>query len=528
MKNGFGSKRRPSTESPRMPHIRLLAFIAVAPLSLAFMSCSSSAVRTDEWSGLEPRIMRDLALGVDSVLTDSAFVGSLWSTRIVDLQTRRTLFSRNDQVNLLPASNAKMYTTAAALDQLGPDYRYETTLVALGEIRSDTLHGDLVVRGSGDPSFSFRFLEDNPIRPLEDWADSLLAEGVRVINGDVIGDDNVFDDEVLGLGWQWDDEPYYYSAQVSALSLNGNCIDFSVTAAEPGQPAFVRWSPEQTSYVTVANRSVTVSGEERARERYYRARGSNRIEVLSRVPAGTMQTECLSIENPTLYFVHVFREVLERRGIVVTGQPVDIDDLVDQALHSSSGRVVARHVSPALSEIAAAINKPSDNLFAELLLRTIGVERPAADTTLVPGSARMGAEAASRTFAAASIDTARIRLADGSGLSRMHLITTDMTAKLLVYMWYHTDPTVRSAFVASLPIGGIDGTLESRYSDGPARGNVKAKTGTMTSVSSLGGYVRTRSGRPIAFAFMCNNYTSPTSAVRAAQDRIVNLLADLP
>ena len=165
---------------------------------------------------------------------------------------------------------------------------------------------------------------------------------------------------------------------------------------------------------------------------------------------------------------------------------------------------------------------------AELVLRTIGVERPVADTTLIPGSARMGAEAAARTFAAASIDTSRIRLADGSGLSRMHLITTDMTVKLLSYMWNQGDPSVRDAFVNSLPVGGIDGTLENRFPSGPAQANVRAKTGTMTSVSSLGGYVSTESGRPIAFALMCNNYTSPTSAVRAAQDRIVNLLAALP
>jgi D-alanyl-D-alanine carboxypeptidase/D-alanyl-D-alanine-endopeptidase (penicillin-binding protein 4) len=352
--------------------------------------------------------------------------------------------------------------------------------------------------------------------------------GVTVVDGDVVGDDNLFDDQVLGLGWQWDDEPYYYSAQVSALSLNGNCVDVTVAATQPGQPATVRWAPDSTGYITVTNKSVTVSGDQRGRERYYRPRASNNIEVLSEVPEGTEQSECLSIENPTLYFVYVFREILERRGVTVTGRAIDIDELVEPPIASDEERVLARHESPALSEIAAAVNKPSDNLFAELLLRTLGVERPIADSTVTPGSAWMGAEAAARTFAAASIDTSRIRLADGSGLSRMHLVTTDMTVRLLSYMWKHPDGAVRDAFVSSLPVGGVDGTLENRYDDGPARGNVQAKTGTMTSVSSLGGYVRTASGRPIAFALMCNNYTSPTSAVRAAQDRIVNLLASLP
>ena len=352
--------------------------------------------------------------------------------------------------------------------------------------------------------------------------------GVYVLDGDIVGDDDLFDDQVLGLGWQWDDEPYYYSAQVSALSLNGNCVEFSVKATQPGQPALVSWAPDSTSYVTVSNNSVTVPAGQRGRERYHRARASNHIDVLSHVPEETAQSECLTIENPTLYFVHVLREVLVGRGIAVTGRPIDIDELVEPPATSVQDRILARYVSPPLSEIAAAINKPSDNLFAELLLRTLGVERPVADSTIDPGSSWMGAEAAARTFAAASIDTSRIRLADGSGLSRMHLITTEMTAKLLAYMWNHRDRSVRDAFVASLPIGGVDGTLENRYPQGPARGNVQAKTGTMTSVSSLGGYVRTGSGRPLAFALMCNNYTSPTSSVRAAQDRIVNLLASLP
>ncbi len=493
------------------------------------MSCSGpAAVRSVGAGEIDAATIRSLALAADSVFTDSLFVGGLWSAQIVDLSTGRTLFRRNEQVNLLPASNAKMYTTAAALDQLGPDYRYETRLATNGSIRGDTLHGDLIVRGAGDPSFSFRFLEEDPFQPLEGWADSLVAAGVSVVDGDVIGDDDLFDDQVLGLGWQWDDEPYYYSAQVSALSLNGNCVEFTVTATQPGQPAVVSWAPDSTTYIAVSNHSVTIPGDQRGLERYYRARASNHIEVSSHVPEGAQQSECLTVENPTLYFVHVLREKLARRGITVTGHPIDIDDLVEPPVVSDQDRILARHVSPALSEIVAAVNKPSDNLFAELLLRTIGVERPVADSTVTPGSAWMGAEAAARTFAAASIDTSRIRLADGSGLSRMHLITTDMTSRLLTYMWNHPDPAVRDAFVSSLPVGGVDGTLENRYADGPARGNVQAKTGTMTSVSSLGGYVRTASGRPIAFALMCNNYTSPTSAVRAAQDRIVNLLASLP
>ncbi len=469
-----------------------------------------------------------MAAGIDSVLSDSAFVGGVWSVKVVDLAQGRTLFSRNAEINLLPASNAKMYTTAAALEQLGPSYRHRTTLVTNGQIRSDTLFGDIIVRGSGDPSFSGEFHDGNSLAPLQAWADTLRELGISVITGDVIGDDNRFDDEPLGRGWMWDDEPYESSAQISALSINNNCVELRVSPTIPGSPARIEWSPANTDYVAVVNRTETVAKGDLDRERYARARASNRIEVLSTVAMGEDHGECIAIENPTLFFAHLLRQSIRDRGIAVLGSAIDIDDLVEPPLRDPAERVLARYASPPLADLASSVNKPSNNLHAELMLRTLGVERPVADSTIGPGTALMGAEAAARTFVAAGIDTTRLRLADGSGLSRYHLMTTSMTVSLLSYMWHHPDPAVREAFVESLPVAGVDGTLESRYPEGRARGNVRAKTGTMTSVSSLGGYVWSISGRPFAFAMMCNNYTSPTPSIRSAQDRITTILANLP
>ncbi|NNE45800.1 MAG: D-alanyl-D-alanine carboxypeptidase/D-alanyl-D-alanine-endopeptidase [Rhodothermales bacterium] len=504
-------------------------FFGVIVFGIYVGGCSApAATRVDHAPFLSPAEVRTLAMGVDSVLVDSIFIGGIWSVKISDLTTGRTLFSRNENLNLLPASNAKLYTTAAALDQLGADFRFVTHLEALGDVRNDTLHGDLVIRGSGDPSFSPQFQDGHALRPLEAWADSLQGKGISVITGDVIGDDDLFDDVPLGAGWMWDDEPFEDSAQISALSLNDNCVDVTVRATIPGQPAEVSWKPDSTDYVVMFNRTVTVSEGDETRESYFRERASNRIEVLSEVAIDSEDSECISIENPTRFFAHQLLAVLGRDGIRVLGNPVDIDDVADPGALSGERRIVATYTSPPLSELVAAVNKPSDNLHAELLLRKLGTEFPVADSSLTPGSARMGAEAAARTFAAASVDTSRIRLSDGSGLSRYHLVNTAMTASLLSYMWRHRDQAVRNAFIESLPVGGVDGSLRSRYPDGAARGNVRAKTGTMTSVSSLAGYVRTSSGRPLAFAFMCNNYTSPTSAVRRAQDRIVTRLADLP
>ncbi|MEM6335510.1 MAG: D-alanyl-D-alanine carboxypeptidase/D-alanyl-D-alanine-endopeptidase [Bacteroidota bacterium] len=460
------------------------------------------------------QLTADLDATLDNADTGNAF----WGALVIDLDSGRTLYSRNASKSFTPASNMKLYTTAAGLDQLGPDFSYKTRVYVDGEVENGVLHGNVIVRGSGDPTISGRFNDDDRTRTFRDWAGWLKGAGIRHITGDLIGDDDVFDDVALGYGWSWDDLPYWYAAELGGLVFNDNCVDFEIKATEPGQPATVSWEPHNTDYVQVVNATRTIPGG-RIDEGYERTPGSNKIRLSSLVPAGRTDKESLTVANPTQYFMHVFRETLVREGIVVEGRAVDVDDLSIKPDYQRAEQI-AVYTSPPLAELAKVVNKRSHNLFADQLLKTIAVEAYPDSA----GSHELGIEAAMRTFATAGVDTSRIVMADGSGLSHINLVTPEMTVALLEYMAGTTDATF-DAFYESLPIAGVDGSLEYRMRRGPARGNARAKTGYISGARTLSGYVTTRSGRRLAFSLMCNHYTIKTREVNQIQDDFVTRLA---
>ncbi len=496
-------------------------------LALLLMLCQAAAA--------QPAVSStDLQRDIDRVLDADEFSGAFWGVRVIDLTTGDVLYARNDEKSFVPASNVKLYTTSAALDQLGWMYRYRTRLYVDGPVESGVLRGNLIVRGAADPTIGTHYeasegdweADVDATRLFRDWADSLRAAGITRIEGDVIGDDDVIDDVPLGTNWSWDDETFYYSAQLSGLPFNDNVIHMYVTGTRRGAPANIRWYPYDTDYVEVINRSETIHPDSSGEEGYRRIRGTNTIEVTTRVPEGDEEIEEITVENPTEFFVHVLRESLHRSGISVSGDAVDVDELSIKPDYSEPHvRRVAYHESPTLAEIVALINKPSQNLFAELLLKKLGAEFRTRDEDLDPGSAEMGVAAAFETFVRADIDTSTIRLVDGSGLSRLNLVTPEMTTRLLSYMWHHEDRNVHRAFVNSLPLAGEQGTLRNRFRQGPAYGNLRAKTGTLTSVSSLSGYVHLDGPRPLAFSMMSNHYTTRTGDIRDAQDAVVEILS---
>ena len=501
---------------------RLIAMLALMALSLAPTLRAQPA----------PTSSQELVEGINAVLDSAAFENAFWAVKIVNLPSGETVYERNAEKSFIPASNTKLYTTAAALDLLGPDYRYRTGLYTDGEIdRDGVLQGNVIVRGSGDPVIGGRFNGGDLTQVFRAWADSLRAAGITRIEGDIIGDDDVFDDLPLGYGWSWDDEPYWYSAEISGLSFNDNNVDFAIEGRDVRAPAQVQWEPFGTDYIQVVNVTQTIHPDSSIDEGYARARGTNTIRLSSLVPAGRTDTESLTIANPTLFFTHVLREALLRGGLSVAGRPVDVDEMpIKPDYDGGSLRRIAVHASPPLAEIAKVVNQRSQNFYAEALIKTLGAERPLSPKALgtrdyEPGSAEMGIAAAMETFLEAGIDTSRIQLVDGSGLSRMNLVTAEMTSALLRYFWDHPEPDVRQAFYASLPRGGYDGTLRYRYRSGAARGNVRAKTGTVTSASALSGYVTSAAGTPFAFVLMCNHYTIDTNRIRAVQDAIVEQLA---
>jgi D-alanyl-D-alanine carboxypeptidase/D-alanyl-D-alanine-endopeptidase (penicillin-binding protein 4) len=365
-----------------------------------------------------------------------------------------------------------------------------------------------------------RFNDGDLTRTFRDWADSLKAAGIYRIEGDIVGDDNVFDDVPLGYSWAWDDEPFWYSAEISGLSFNDNCVDFSLVAARENQPAHLTWEPAMTTYIDAENASVTGPADSRIREGYSRTREGNAFRFWSRVPEGRTDYESLSVHNPTLLFVHVLRETLLAEGISVGGSPRDVDELTFLPDYSAATRMAVHH-SPPMAEIVTVINKRSQNLYAEQVLKTLGVLVNDSTGT----SAADGVRASMKVFSAARMDTSRIQLVDGSGLSRLNLVTADMTTDLLQYMAHHPDTTLRSVFAASLPIAGVDGTIGSRMRDTPAAGNLIGKTGTLGAASALSGYVTNASGTLLTFSIMVNHFTGSSSGVRAIQDRLGAALA---
>jgi D-alanyl-D-alanine carboxypeptidase/D-alanyl-D-alanine-endopeptidase (penicillin-binding protein 4) len=497
-------------------------------ITALLISCGS--VRAQDPAGFEATA----ASAINRVIDAQAFSNGFWGIHVVDLESGRTVYARNAAKSFVPASNIKLYTTAAALDLLGPSYRYETRVYVDGPVEDGVLHGNVIVRGAADPTIGGHYEADtgewnedvDALRTFRDWADSLRSAGIRRIEGDLIGDDDVIDDEPLGSNWSWDDETYYYSAQLAGLAFHDNVVHMYVAARAPDMPAEIRWEPFDTDYIDVINRTWTDDRAGSIDEGYRRFRGTNRVEVTTIVPMGGRDVEEITVENPTRYFVHVLRESLLRSGIAVSGNAVDVDELsIKPDYQDPRYRRVAVHRSDPLSRIAALINKPSQNLYADLLLKTLGAELPGEDEEFEPGSAEAGAAAATTTFVRAGIDTSRVRLADGSGLSRLNLVTPEMTTSLLRYMWDHEDRRTREAFYNSLPTAGLHGTLRHRFGGGPARGVMRGKTGSLSFASSLSGYLRTGDGRSLAFSIMSNHYTSRTSRVRAAQDAIVNLLS---
>jgi len=465
--------------------------------------------------------LEELRVAIDQAVADAGMPNAWWTINVKEVESERAWYQKDVGRSFIPASNTKLYTTAAALDLLGPDFTYETSVWTDGHIENGVLHGNLVVKGSGDPVIGGRFNGGDITQMFRQWAEKLKTLGITRIEGGLIGDDNVFDDQALGYGWQWDDLDFWYAAETSALSFNDNCVDFQLIAQAENMPAEIKWEPIMTTYVQVSNRSTTVAEGASLVEDYARKPNTNAFILGSKVPLGRTDFESLTVTNPTKYFVHVLREVLIREGIAISGDSYDIDDLV--TLPNYSDGYLFSTFSPPLKDIIRALNKNSQNLYAEQVLKTLAVQLPVSG--FPKGSGAMGWSRARKMLAVAGVDTLHLQLVDGSGLARQNLVTSDMTTNLLLYMAKHPNPDVTSAFYDSLPIGGVDGTLSGRMKQTPAAGNVHAKTGTVGNASALSGYVTTASGTQLVFSIMANHFTESSLGPRRLQDQVVEILA---
>jgi D-alanyl-D-alanine carboxypeptidase/D-alanyl-D-alanine-endopeptidase (penicillin-binding protein 4) len=436
---------------------------------------------------------------------------------VVSLERGDTLFSLNPDLPLAPASNLKLYSTAAALYYLGPRYRFSTLLLADGPIHDGVLHGDLVLYGTGDPTLSGRML-GSAEAPLMAMVDSLVALGVHEVSGDVVGDGSYFDSEWTGPGWAASDLEAWYGAPIGALDWAENLITLRIAPGEPGGPARITTRPE-TRGLALENRVTTVRNSP-TRVRITRAR--DRLVVEGQVRRGRPATRTLPVVDPANYAAAGLRAVLEAKGVRVRGRVRSVGDPSRSSFPIPSGfraatppRIVAAHLSPALADIISVTNHVSHNLFADALLKAAG------RTAVGEGSFPAGGSAVRALIGLQSpADTFALHQVDGSGLSHLDRVTARATVGLLDFM---RRSDVADAYAASLPEAGNPLGLHRMY-DTPAGGNLRAKTGTIHGVSSLSGYVTSADGERLAFSILANRVPS-TPREKRSEDAIGARLA---
>jgi len=486
--------------------------------------CAGAPQRRDErQAGIPTRrpasAVDALRSELEYLFNDPSFGNAHWGVFIKSLDNGQILYTRNEQKGFMPASNMKIFSTAVALARLGPDFRYETQLLSTDpRVQDGVINGDLYVVGSGDPSFAARFHDDNPLAPLEAWAQTLKAQGITRVEGDLIGDDDLFDDQYIAESWSYGYLSDWYAAESGALCLNDNCYDVYVSpGSATGAPVHVRTVPPNV-YGEFVVSATTASPGTRGRIRVGRQVDTNTFTIRGRLPLGDEETkQYVSVHNPTLFFVSVLKDVLENAGIEVAGEPRDIDDLDKRRYDTSKMALLAQYDSVPLSEIIKAVNKPSQNLYADQLLKTLGArfgER---------GSFAQGCEVVKAFLDEQGVDSNGLAMTDGSGLARTDLVQPRQTAGLLEVMYRHPHFPY---FFESLPIAGVDGTIRSRMKGTRAEGNVHAKTGYISRVRCLSGYVTTLDGEMLLFCLMANNYTVPTALANRLQDQVCERLAN--
>jgi D-alanyl-D-alanine carboxypeptidase/D-alanyl-D-alanine-endopeptidase (penicillin-binding protein 4) len=487
----------------------LIEIIIVAAL---LSGCTSSVTVREQISSID-RLRAELGVKFE----DPNFFNANWGVVIQSLQTGEIIYQRNEQKSFMPASNMKLFTTSAALTSLTPDFRYTTTLIANGSIKRGVLDGDLILKGSGDPTISGRYNGGKVTETFEQWADSAKAKGIWEIKGNLLGDDNCFDEDFYGDGWDANYETDWYAAQFGGIMFNDNCVDMTVVAGDSiGAPAKVSWIPD-TKYVSVLNETVTAAPESSYYISFYRERGSNIIHVRGRFPVNKPTwNESIAIDNPTMYTMTVLKEVFEAKGIRVDGSAKDIDAFKTPPMYAETTQI-ASFTSIPLSEIVKTINKPSQNLYAEQLFRTMGM------VFYKQGGMTTGRYVANPIFSRWGMDTTRLEVVDGSGLSRLNLVSPSNIVGLLtgMYQGKYFQP-----FYESLPIAGVDGSLKNRMKGTKAENNVHGKTGFIGYVRGLSGYVTSLDGEMFAFSMIANHYTVPTSMAEKIQNEVCVRLAN--
>ena len=454
---------------------------------------------------------------IDTLLAQPALEHAQIALVVRSLSSGETLYRVNGAKLLLPASTMKVVTSAVAADRLGWHYRFETRLLAAGQVAKETLTGDLVVVGGGDPTLNRR--HDGRDAMFDGWARALKAAGIFHVTGRVVGVDDAFAEPGWGPGWSWDDLAEGYGAPVGALQYNESEVDVQVGPGRtPGLPAVVALSPGDHDLL-VDNQAITTAPGTARRVTVSRPTGTRFLLVAGSVPMDGGATEVTTTAaNPTIFYAAALRSALQRNGIRVDGEAADSDE-VRTPVDLSGARTIAVDLSPPLAEVVDVTLKWSRNEYAETMLRALDLNARS------EASADGGLDTVRATLERWGVPAEGYRIFDGSGLSRYDGLSADALVAVLGVVWQ--DDRLRQPFVAALPLAGESGTLAHRLTAGPAKGRVWAKTGSMFNVRTLAGYVETAGGDTLAVAFMANGFLQRAPEIDAVSDEILQVLAAL-
>jgi D-alanyl-D-alanine carboxypeptidase/D-alanyl-D-alanine-endopeptidase (penicillin-binding protein 4) len=517
---------------------------AATPQSSPSPSGSPNPSPTPSLKSEPAKSVAELRSRISDILAKPDLSSAMVGIKVTSLDTGQVLFEENANKLLHPASNMKLYTVAAALDRLSPDYRYTTSIYA--PIRPDSsgkIKGNLTIYGRGDPSIAARFNNGDYFKAINDLASRIVAAGVKRVEGDLVGDESYFVGPQYGSGWEWEDLTWYYGAEVTPLTVNDNALDlFIKPGPDIGKPALITTGPPDP-LLTIVNKVTTSTKGTRRQISISRDLGEDVITIEGTISIDDRgYTGGIGISHPAMLFVYLLRSALSERGVVITGRSRTQDfrsttPALNQSrlLASTSGNSISQTPlleiatlqSPPFSVIASQTLKPSQNLYTELILRTLGKVAPtppANPPTLTVGqtSEDLGLDTVKAFLKESGIRPEALVLSDGSGLSRNDMITAEASVQLLTYMSRHRYADV---FRAALPIAGVDGTLRNRLRNTPAAKNLRAKTGSLSSAASLAGYVTTATGEKLAFSIMVNNYPDDVEPRIVCIDPIAVLLA---
>src|SRR5450432_1544840 len=498
--------------------------------------------------GASSKQLLSLQKQIDAILSQPELARGYWGIEVTSLSSGKVLYALNADRLFTPASNTKLFTTAAALALIGPDYKFRTSVETSGSLdKYGRLSGDLVLVGRGDPTLSGRELpysmrtqrDADPLQVLEKLADDVAQKGVKYIDGDIVADDSYFAFERYGEGWSQDDLVWAEGAPVSALTINDNVVFVNVQpGTHPGDKAFVSLTPF-SGYYTIDNRVMTTPAGTGRRLYINREPGATQLTLWGTMPmddAGA--NEGLAIEDPAEFAASLFRHMLEVRSVAVYGKDrtrhtelASLSTFTTIVIASSRGGdehsptappgplVLAEYQSPPLSEDIQVINKVSQNLHAEILLRLLGREKGTG------GTVQAGLEVIRGFLNTAGISSDDYAFYDGSGLSRDNLVTPHAVVELLRYA--SSQPWGKE-FHDSLPTAGVDGSLAERCKDIDPAAHVYAKTGSLGGVKTLSGYAVTAKGEPLAFSILTNNFSLPGKQVNDVIDRVIEAAVNGP